>query len=292
MPSWLPASALDWTEDDDNDDADLHRRLYLRVKTDEEMKQGLKPSRYSSASGAQGTAASASASASGKHNKTGNSGTSHSAGRFNGTLSISVCAPAAVVTRLRKSTEAAASTSARRCDPGVDDIMVRDRASGSAGGKGHTSGGGNGTVSTRKRSRTAAQMDPGASRDGKSGLNGRHGEFGTLGKQSASGKGSSADSLDSEAGLGVSSSATLGVEDSGAELDQNQHHQQQQQSSSAVHSAKRGRHSHGSSNNRTTTSREQFMKHESKKGWLVCKKCRASVWPPNIGKHDGTCRGE
>lgn len=56
-------------------------------------------------------------------------------------------------------------------------------------------------------------------------------------------------------------------------------------------SHKKARYGHGSGG-RTHASRDQFDKHETRKGWLVCKKCRASVWPPNIGKHDSTCPGQ
>lgn len=40
---------------------------------------------------------------------------------------------------------------------------------------------------------------------------------------------------------------------------------------------------------RSTMMRGQFVKHESKKGWLVCKTCQANVWPPNCSKHAASC---
>lgn len=42
---------------------------------------------------------------------------------------------------------------------------------------------------------------------------------------------------------------------------------------------------------KSAVSKDAFSKHESKKGWLVCKACRADVWPPNCFKHVANCRG-
>lgn len=43
-------------------------------------------------------------------------------------------------------------------------------------------------------------------------------------------------------------------------------------------------------NGRSTVPREKFTKHESKKGWLVCKICKSNVWPPNCNKHEANCK--
>jgi hypothetical protein len=32
-----------------------------------------------------------------------------------------------------------------------------------------------------------------------------------------------------------------------------------------------------------------FTKHAEKKGWVVCRKCRTAVWPPNCTKHLQHC---
>lgn len=32
-----------------------------------------------------------------------------------------------------------------------------------------------------------------------------------------------------------------------------------------------------------------FVKHPDKKGWVICRKCSAAVWPPNCNKHVQTC---
>lgn len=34
---------------------------------------------------------------------------------------------------------------------------------------------------------------------------------------------------------------------------------------------------------------KMFTKHAEKKGWVVCRKCRTSVWPPNCAKHLACC---
>jgi hypothetical protein len=35
---------------------------------------------------------------------------------------------------------------------------------------------------------------------------------------------------------------------------------------------------------------KQFVKHVDKKGWVVCRKCRTAVWPPNCAKHVQHCK--
>lgn len=35
--------------------------------------------------------------------------------------------------------------------------------------------------------------------------------------------------------------------------------------------------------------KKMFEKHPDRKGWVVCKKCDAAVWPPNCGKHLHHC---
>lgn len=42
---------------------------------------------------------------------------------------------------------------------------------------------------------------------------------------------------------------------------------------------------------KSTVPRERFSKHDTKKGWLVCKVCEANVWPPNCIKHVANCGG-
>ncbi|KAJ8902593.1 hypothetical protein NDN08_006994 [Rhodosorus marinus] len=44
-----------------------------------------------------------------------------------------------------------------------------------------------------------------------------------------------------------------------------------------------------SSRNGSSPLSRKFSMHRSRKGWLVCNKCRAAIWPPNSRKHALIC---
>lgn len=118
---------------------------------------------------------------------------------------------------------------------------------------------------TRKRSRAAAQLDA----------------------RPCTPTGKPAGRAVSTRGGGASASARL--ED--RSVNERGSHTGRAQSNGAHTGVKKARHgnSGAASGGKGHAARALFEKHEGKKGWLVCKACRAAVWPPNCSKHLANC---